>query len=242
MGPARRGAKRTAGMSGCDFAHDDGAYVLGALSPAERAAYERHLAGCPACRTAVAEIAVLPGLLGRLDPAGLQRIAESPSTESRLPALIAAARMVRRRKRRASRWRYGLTALAAACLALVVGLGAPWLRPAAGPTVADPVPMVGMRSVRGAVPVSAEIGLRAESWGTEVTMRCTYEASEYPKVYSFHLVAYGPDGEREQVASWVAAPGDNVTLTGATRFTGADLVRLELTRYDESPLLAYDVP
>ncbi|WP_233606455.1 zf-HC2 domain-containing protein [Micromonospora sp. Llam0] len=34
----------------CDYAHDDGAYVLGALSPAERAAYEHHLAGCPSCR------------------------------------------------------------------------------------------------------------------------------------------------------------------------------------------------
>ena len=52
----------------CEHEHDDGAYVLGALSPAERAQYERHLATCSFCREAVAEIAVLPGLLGRLDP------------------------------------------------------------------------------------------------------------------------------------------------------------------------------
>ena len=30
--------------SGCEHAHDDAAYVLGALSPAERLDYERHLA------------------------------------------------------------------------------------------------------------------------------------------------------------------------------------------------------
>ncbi|MFD0784741.1 zf-HC2 domain-containing protein, partial [Micromonospora azadirachtae] len=48
-------------MSRCEFTQDDGAYVLGALAPAERAAYERHLAGCADCREAVAELAVLPG-------------------------------------------------------------------------------------------------------------------------------------------------------------------------------------
>ena len=52
----------------------------------------------------------------------------------------------------------------------------------------------------------------------------------------------GPDGAREQVASWLAAPGDDITLTGATRFVRPDLVRLELTRHDGAVLLAYDVP
>ncbi|MGH3348437.1 MAG: anti-sigma factor family protein, partial [Nocardioides sp.] len=33
----------------CEFAHDDGAYVLGALSPAERVAFKQHLAGCAEC-------------------------------------------------------------------------------------------------------------------------------------------------------------------------------------------------
>ena len=51
--------------------------MLGALAPAERADYERHLAGCAACRESVAELAVLPGLLGRLDPAGLEQFLRS---------------------------------------------------------------------------------------------------------------------------------------------------------------------
>lgn len=235
--------------SGCPFAHDDGSYVLGALSPAERAAYERHLAGCATCRKAVAEIAVLPGLLGRLDPAGLGRVGESATTGARLPALIDAAAAVRRRERRTTHWRYAGTALTAACLALVVGLGPGWLgpnpvtRPTAAPTASDQVPLVAMRPVRGEVPVSAAVGLDGTSWGTEITMRCTYGTSTgYPKAYSFHLVAYGADGAREQVASWAAAAGDEIRLTGATRFAGADLVRLELTRYDGVALLAYDVP
>ena len=40
----------------CEHEHDDGAYVLGALSPAERVAYERHLATCSFCREAVRDI------------------------------------------------------------------------------------------------------------------------------------------------------------------------------------------
>ena len=37
----------------CDFAHQDGAYVLGALSSSERVAFEQHLAGCSDCARAV---------------------------------------------------------------------------------------------------------------------------------------------------------------------------------------------
>ena len=67
----------------CEFEQDGGAYVLGALSPAERAAYERHLAICPVCRETTAELAVLPHLLGRLGSArfpGRPLSAVPPST------------------------------------------------------------------------------------------------------------------------------------------------------------------
>ena len=69
----------------CEHEHDDGAYVLGALSPAERAAYERHLATCSFCREAVADIAVLPGLLGRLDPADFAKLLDPSLTQPSPP-------------------------------------------------------------------------------------------------------------------------------------------------------------
>jgi anti-sigma factor RsiW len=52
----------------CEHLHDSAVYVLGALSPPEREAYERHLADCEQCRAEVAEFGELPALLGRLDP------------------------------------------------------------------------------------------------------------------------------------------------------------------------------
>lgn len=226
---------------GCNFVHDDGAYVLGALSPAERAAYERHLTGCAACQHAVGEIAVLPGLLGRLDPGALKRADEQLAPGTRLPALIEAAATARDRERRARRWRYAGTALAAACLALVAGLGTGWLGPT--PMADDPPPAIAMRPEREAIPVRAELRLQPATWGTQITMHCAYEPSDsHVDTYVLHLAAYGPDGAREQVASWLAAPGDDITLTGATRFVRPDLVRLELTRHDGVVLLAYDVP
>ncbi|WP_026075456.1 zf-HC2 domain-containing protein, partial [Cellulomonas massiliensis] len=46
----------------------DAAYVLGALDPDERRAFEQHLQGCPACTAAVAELAGLPGMLRAVAP------------------------------------------------------------------------------------------------------------------------------------------------------------------------------
>lgn len=58
------------------FADWDAAYVLGALGPSDRRAYERHLAECDACRAAVADLAGLPGLLGTISPAHAQALVE----------------------------------------------------------------------------------------------------------------------------------------------------------------------
>jgi|GEM_PF-4992781 len=46
-------------------------YVLGALSPAERHAFEEHLSQCHPCRDDLASVAGLPGLLARLIPRGV---------------------------------------------------------------------------------------------------------------------------------------------------------------------------
>jgi hypothetical protein len=59
----------------CEHLHDSAVYVLGALSPPEREAYERHLADCADCRAEVAEFGDLPTLLGKLDPDVAQALA-----------------------------------------------------------------------------------------------------------------------------------------------------------------------
>lgn len=50
---------------GCPRQPEAGAYLLGALSPVERAGYAEHLAGCEHCLREVGQLAGLPGLLAR---------------------------------------------------------------------------------------------------------------------------------------------------------------------------------
>lgn len=241
----------------CGHEHDDGAYVLGSLSPAERASYERHLATCSFCREAVADIAVLPGLLGRLDPADFAKLldptltAPRPTQRNRVPALVTAAQTTRRQERMRSRRQLIGTGLVAACLALVVGIGAvSWLGPdpdattpaAIATTNAAPATLA-MKPIADEVNLSAGVHLRDTEWGTEVYMECSYaKDAPSPKSYTFRLVAYGPDDEAQQVGSWVAAPGARVKMTGMTAFAGGSLKRLELLNFEGKALLGYDVP
>lgn len=238
----------------CGHEHDDGAYVLGALSPSERASYERHLATCSFCREAVADIAVLPGLLGRLDPDDFAKLLDPtltapPTQRNRVPALMTAAQTTRRRERERERRQLVGAALAAACLALVAGIGAvfffdPDPAPTAPTTLAVSAPTtVAMRPVAEEVALKAGVNLTETEWGTKVYMECDYaKDAPSPKSYTFRLMAYGPDDEVEQVGSWVAAPGAEVKMTGMTRFSGGSLNRLELIRFDGKALLSYDVP
>jgi predicted anti-sigma-YlaC factor YlaD len=68
----------------CPQTLEVGAYVLGALVPAERDAFEKHLGECAICRDEVAELAVLPGLLGRIDFETAKAIAQEGEDSSAL--------------------------------------------------------------------------------------------------------------------------------------------------------------
>ena len=233
----------------CEHEHDDGAYVLGALSPAERAAYERHLATCSFCREAVADIAVLPGLLGRLDPADFAKLLDPtlspprPEPPRRAVHPVAPAHTAARR-RKTRRVRMLSTALAASVLGLVVGIGAVFVAGDRGPAAdATATATVAMTAVDSSVPVSADISLLTANGGTKINLICIYNKTTASlKPYTVRLMAYGPDDAEEQLGSWIAAPGKEFTMSGVTHFTQGNLSRLELVRNDGKALLAYDVP
>ncbi|HZN20109.1 MAG TPA: zf-HC2 domain-containing protein [Micromonosporaceae bacterium] len=232
----------------CEYANEDGVYVLGALSPAERAVYERHLARCPSCWEAVADLAVLPGLLGRLDPATAEQIAQAgaPTEPDRLPRLLAVARADRARQR--LRWRASLAAFAACLVAVVaieVGTWGKALVDQPDPvTPVTPVTLVAMTPVSGSGALAAEVGITGTTGGTLVTVHCSYRSypsTERRRPYTFRLHAVAVDGTSEQVASWSAAAGDDLRFEGLTRIDQSNLDRIELRRADGAPILVYSL-
>ena len=97
--------------------------MLGALSPAERSSYERHLRSCAICRKEVADFAGLPGLLGRLDAKSAIGLTEAPKAPPMLETVLDRARTERHRARRRTVRRRAGMAVAACVLALLTGLG-----------------------------------------------------------------------------------------------------------------------
>ncbi|MBX6750252.1 MAG: zf-HC2 domain-containing protein [Micromonosporaceae bacterium] len=205
----------------CPYELDDGAYILGALSPAERAEYERHLATCPPCRDAIAQLAVLPGLLGRLDPQTAQRSVTAPPTL--LPRVLAAVRAQRAAARRRRLLTTVAGVVAAVALALVVGIGVKLALPA-GPAPLTYRPMsVGDNTVR----VDAEIGIQEQSSGTMVSVRCLYH-DQSDHTWQILLIVYPREEEAESIGSWVATGGQPVEVSAITRYSPDQIDRIEL--------------
>ena len=231
----------------CPYAHDDAAYVLGALSAAERLEFEQHLAGCDSCTRAVADVAGLPGLLGRIDAGDLTRPVD-PVPETLLPALLAE---VRRNQRRRTFVTAGLAAAAAVVVLVSLGLagafgslGSPGGSSATSttgpPTTGPPIggtPMV----ATGAAPVRATVALQRVPWGTRLDMTCTYETdvSSYGDLHaaSYELVVRTRSGLTQRVASWRSLPGQSMEVTATTAVDRSRIASVEVRTSSGVPVL-----
>ena len=226
----------------CPHAHDDAAYVLGALGPAERLEFERHLSGCDECAP------LGPGPRRPPRPARPRRrrrpgapLADPPLPPTLLPALT---REVGRSRRRRTAAIAGLAAAAAA----VVALGAPLV--ANRPTAALPRPRpvrrperlprlrrdprhgpAGQRAGRG-----RPVDLEQVRWGTRILLTCTYDPGsvEYgvPQEADYLLFVRTRDGRTEQVGSWRSVGGTTMQVPAATSTPRADIARVEVRTTD----------
>jgi hypothetical protein len=221
----------------CQYAHLDGAYVLGSLAASERAAYERHLPDCAECSRAVRELAGLPGLMGRVPLEALEPPGEpEPVPETLLPAVVSEVRRSQRRRRGA------VAAILAAAAAIVVvgvtgvvvtslddGVDPPAARPTTSETTA---PAERMESL-GAGSVTGWISLTERPWGTRLDLTCTYRGDGYTGGWtSYAMVVRSVDGRVEQVGTWRAEAGREVHVTLATALAPEDIESV-VVRTDE---------
>lgn len=229
----------------CDFAHDDAAYVLGALSPTERLEFERHLETCDACTRSVRSLAGMPGLLDRIDASVLENPPDDPPLPSTL--LPALNRAVEDRRRRRTAVVVGLAA-AAAVTALAVpvvltrGDDAP---PVSGPGTSSSA-VVETRAMKpvGEVPIQATLGLEAVTWGTRMLITCTYDRKwvdvELPGEVDYLLFVTTEDGRTEQVGSWRSVDGTTMEVPAATSVGRDDIADVEVRTTDGRVVLRLD--
>jgi hypothetical protein len=205
------------------FRYDDGAYVLDALSPEERAAFEAHLATCPDCRARVSEAREAAGLLAGLTAADLAD--RGPVPDTLLPGLLRMAGRERTRRRLVTG---SVAAVAAACVtALVIVLWPGSSTPSA--------PAQAMVPVRPS-PVTATATLVSKAWGTEIDLHCQY-ADNVERYEPYKLFVVDTLGGRHPVGSWTLSPGHEVSFTAGTAVQEADIARVEITRENGSPIL-----
>jgi hypothetical protein len=206
------------------FAHDDAAYVLGALDPHERTRFEAHLAGCAECSARVRELAGVPALLAAVPLEDLLGAPEQPP-ETLWPGLARRARAERRRRN----WLTGgLGGLAAAAIAAL--LVAVWPSSSPAPTAGRPQAMTSLVSA----PLQATAALTQKGWGTEIDLVCSYDAGA-PPGYAYGLRVVDTSGHAQDLGTWTLA-GSRTTFSSGTSLRRDQIANVQITVADQ-PIL-----
>jgi Putative zinc-finger len=236
------------------FAQWDAAYVLGALSPAERREFEEHKASCPACQAAVAELAALPGLLAQISPAdaAMLPLADDTSAEhAEAPALSAAQaevmkngpppsllpKMIKKARMRRRRMVAAIAGIAAAVIlvigGLAIGTGLLPLRPESPQRVAfSPVAPSGITAVADVIPGKD---------GTQINVECVYAEVNDPRPGGSHetysIFVVDRSGHAEEIKEWPATPNKQMRPSGTTPLTMSQIADLEIRETDTDAVL-----
>lgn len=229
------------------YAMWDAAYVLGSLSAADRREFESHLANCPDCRQAVAELSGVPALLSQLDraevaaidrsgtPAGSGVLGPEPAapeiSPQLLPSLLAAVRF-RRRRTRLTAW------LASAAAAILLGIGV--FIGVQGHVTAPSQQVTSsaqhMNQV-GTHLLDSTVSLTSQRWGTSINLKCVCLAPPNAPHDTLAMVVVGRDGSQTRLATWTAEPGRTATPAGSISTPVGQIAAVQVVSADSGEVL-----
>lgn len=207
-----------------------GAYVLGALEPAERRAIEQHLSRCRDCAAELARLTPLPGLLARVSEPEVSDDLLVPPGDLLDGVMIRLASQERSLRTQVGRWRM---ATIAACLAALVAIFvalAPWRQ------APDRVVVTAGPAATGATTATGEAAVIAWEWGTTVEL----QVEDLPQRGVYELWAIAEDGRRERAGTWGETASGAARVRGASSIDRADLRRVEVTDRAGRVILFFD--
>jgi anti-sigma factor RsiW len=221
------------------YAMWDAAYVLGSLSASDRREFEAHMATCPACREAVADLSGVPALLSQLDReevAAMDEPGRVPAATPELspellPSLLATVRF-RRRRTRVATWVASSAAAAVLGVGVLVGVQGYSSTPAAQ-VVASSQQMAQI----GTNLLASTVQLVGEHWGTSINLKCVCLAPPDAHHDTLAMVVVGRDGSQTRLATWVAVPGHTATPAGSISTPVDQIAAVQVVSADSGQVL-----
>lgn len=221
----------------------DAAYVLGSLSTDERREFERHLANCAACTSAVAELAGMPGFLMKLDAATAVSLVQTPDRANVLALpLEPIQKLARAAMKRKSNLRRRMAASMAVAAAFVMVIGLligtrihPSVNLASGQvstaTTGTKIAMVAME--KNAMVVDMQ--MTKKRWGSQFSWNCVYgsDAGSSIAPQSYELVVTDATGATTTLATWSQAGSSAKGLVASTGIPAAKIKSIEV-RYSDT--------
>jgi len=233
---------RELAMGGNDrYAMWDAAYVLGSLSASDRREFEAHMASCPECREAVAELSGVPALLSQLDHDDVAAMNESEAAAGTglapemspelLPTLLATVRW-RRRRTRVATWVASAAAAAVLGIGVFVGVENQFsTAPQQVTASAEPMAQVGTNLL------ASTVSLSDQHWGTFINLKCVCLAPLNAHHDTLAMVVVGRDGSQTRLATWVADPGHTATPAGSISTPMTQIAAVQVVSADSGQVL-----
>lgn len=223
----------------CTMSTELGGYLLGALTPTERAVVETHLATCSRCRDDVVSLAPLPGLLARIGVEDLDVLdavaADVP--EAGPPGSTPRTSDAESASGRSRPLRPQVLAVAAAAIGGLILAGVLVFGGSGGSD--PPAPVATLTGTSDSTGVDASATLTTQAWGTGIRLRL----DGLPATQNCALVVRADDGREETAGSWAANSYATLAdIPGSTSIPAEDIAALDVVTADGQTLVHLTAP